>query len=545
MGIKYFFSWVRDHFADCIVKKYGKFGVKMVQKDVDVLMLDLNGIFHNCVREVFFSQQSGRLLRPGVVQKPSPIQSYKKIVSYIDYIVSIVQPRKKVVLCIDGPAPIAKQNQQRSRRFKSARDKTEEEFRTFDTNSITPGTVFLDNMSRYIDWWIRQKVSNDWKHLDIIFSNEKVAGEGEQKIVQYVREFGRDDETYMISAMDADVIMLSLATHRPNIYVLRETMMPYNGSFFIINVGDMRERLMTLMKWEKDTDIFSSRLAINDFVFLCFFIGNDFLPQVPTIEVMKGGIDTMLNIYRCMGKHLTTETEKGIVFQKKPFHEFLTTLCTYEVDVLKDKLEHKELYHEHKVLEDLVHFDELYSEEKFGMFEEKYVLDYLDGMQWVMTYYTRGAPSWEWSYKNHYAPLIVHLHRHMNMYETKTYEKTTPTPPVLQLLCVLPPKSFELLPDGFKDAYMDKRVHSLYPNEFEVDMRGKRKDWEGIPILPFLNISTMKKVYQDRIGQLSERDKKRNTLGRNMIYKYTTNTSEFKSYYGDVNVMCESMFINF
>lgn len=554
MGIKYFFSWFRNHFNDYISKVRG--GKKIeTENEIDVLMLDLNGIFHNCAGKVFqygnYAVQ-GRLLKPQRSRRPNPVDVYREIVNYVDYIVKTVQPNKRLILCIDGVAPIGKQNQQRSRRFKSAKAKSEEEFNTFDSNAITPGTKFMHNMSKYIDWWLQQKMTTDWTHLEVVFSNEKVPSEGEQKLVQYIRKFGKDEETFMIHGMDADIIMLALATHKPNFYILRETMMPYTGEFYVINIGRARDELLQMMRWEGMND----KHAINDFIFMCFMAGNDFLPQIPTVEIMSGGVDLLLSIYKGISKHLTIIENGKVYFDKIVLKEFLTVLSYQEKSILMEKVNKSENYYKDTILEQCLIYGEKidvifekyvveYSKEKFGKNTEQYSLDYLEGMQWVLTYYTTGLENWEWSYKNHYAPLVTNLVNVLDSYRKKTYPKTFPTPPFVQLLCVLPPRSFHLIPEGLNKIYENEELKEYYPEEFDVDLTGRKKEWEGIVLLPFIPLKTLKEVYTKNLSKVPEKELYPNRFGKSMIYSYTGSKRLLKSYYGDVEVNCQTSFIEF
>ena len=37
---------------------------------------------------------------------------------------------------------------------------------------------------------------------------------------------------------------------------------------------------------------------VDDFVLLCYFVGNDFLPHLPALDIRTGALDAMLRIYK-------------------------------------------------------------------------------------------------------------------------------------------------------------------------------------------------------------------------------------------------------
>ena len=145
---------------------------------IDNLMIDMNGLFHNSAQKVYqygnFKSEP-RLLKPNRPQKKVSEKRLQQMVfqdtcQAIEKLLYLVNPLKRLILCVDGPAPYAKQIQQKRRRFRSAMDREEEGDTGFDSNNITPGTKFMDHFSKYIDWYIRKNISENsrWKNIEFI-----------------------------------------------------------------------------------------------------------------------------------------------------------------------------------------------------------------------------------------------------------------------------------------------------------------------------------------------------------------------------------------
>jgi len=153
----------------------------------------------------------------------------------------MIQPQKLFFMAIDGVAPRAKMNQQRGRRFRSAhtaaeqmkqaisRGETLPSEERFDSNCITPGTPFMVRLQSELEYFVADKMSNDplWTKVQVILSGHQVPGEGEHKIMDYIRYMksrpGYNPHTrHCLYGLDADLIMLGLCTHEPYFSLLRE-----------------------------------------------------------------------------------------------------------------------------------------------------------------------------------------------------------------------------------------------------------------------------------------------------------------------------------
>ena len=559
MGIKHFFIWFKKNFSDSIHKMPRNTNLEDINIEIDNLMLDMNGIFHNSAQKVYEYgnyKPPPRLIQPkkSINYTRLQLRFFQDVCATINYLFTTVKPKKRLLLCIDGPAPLSKQNQQRQRRFRNSAEAKCDDECEFDSNSITPGTKMMDYLSKYIDWYIRQRVNSqpEWQNIEVILSNEKVPGEGEHKLINYMRSWGRRQETYCIYGLDADLIMLALGTHYPNFYILREDIYDSSNEFFLIDIGQVHDCLSEIIKWKHPREEYNKEYGINDFIFLCFIVGNDFLPNIPSIEIIESGIELILDVYRQVGTgfgHITNSVSGNIRFVPRNMKVFMHTIGFYEKENLENKLLKKNSCFKDPLLEscstqqdgkwivNIEKYKQSYMTKKLQGPESHICHAYLTGMQWVLQYYTSGVPDWKWNFKYHYAPPASILCQYLDSFQMPRFNLNIPTTPFQQLLCVLPPKSANLIPYPLNDLLRNPAspLASFYPTEFEIDLSGKRKEWEGIVILPMVDFEMVRDVYFRVITQVCPKELKRNVVGKSFLYRYNQHIKyHLKSFYGDI-----------
>ncbi|CAI8496596.1 unnamed protein product [Hanseniaspora opuntiae] len=321
--------------------------------EYDNLYLDMNSILHNCTRT------------PSVNVVLTDEMVCQKVFAYIDHLFNYVKPQSTVYLAIDGVAPRAKINQQRSRRFRAAQEFEEardeaiengtyiqpppEDENTFYKSSISPGTVFMAKMSEQLKYFIHDKVSNDnsWKNINVIFSGHEVPGEGEHKIMEFIRSLKSSpnyniNTRHCIYGLDADLIMLGLVTHEPYVSILREEVLFGKESekvvsldgqkFYLLHISIVREYL----KLEFDTLVkdmqfeYDFERVLDDFILAMMVIGNDFLPHLPGLEINKGAFDYILQGFKSIFQDLTGYMSENAVINFEKFSVWVNFLASIE-----------------------------------------------------------------------------------------------------------------------------------------------------------------------------------------------------------------------
>ena len=134
MGIAFYFA--------SIIKLH-KFIVKRIEKleNVNNLYLDSNSIIYDALD--FSMYESKSQFENYVIQK---------VVEKIENIIKTINPDKNIIIAFDGVPPLAKLNQQKNRRYKTIYQSQlfNKEIK-WDTNCITPGTIFMDKLNSIIN----------------------------------------------------------------------------------------------------------------------------------------------------------------------------------------------------------------------------------------------------------------------------------------------------------------------------------------------------------------------------------------------------------
>jgi len=550
MGIPKLFRWLTDQYPS--VNQRISEGLSKDQQEIDNLYLDMNGIIHMCTH--------GNADDVVILREKEMLQ---RIFTYTDRIYKIVRPKRVFYLAVDGVAPRAKMNQQRSRRFRSSKEQEQlmaelvartdgplpDEADRFDSNCITPGTEFMYKLGIAFRKWVAFKLENDafWKENGamVIFSGPDVPGEGEHKVMDYVRRAREEDPgwtpqlRHIFYGLDADLIMLSLVTHEKNFMLLREKMSvrhsrggrpkdPINyvrEDFELLEISLLRKMLSLQFKDLENPEKYQFKLElerlIDDFVFICMFVGNDFLPHIPNLDIADGSLNLMMNNYKdllpVMGGYMT---DKGRIHLPR-LELFFRELSRYEPAYFKHRAQEEQ--NEAMGAED---YKDHYYQSKFGWAphetdkRRQLVEDYIAGLYWVLEYYHNGVGSWDWYYPHLYAPLVSDL---VNLATVKTtFSDGEPFTPLMQLLSVLPAQSGRFLPAPYRELMTEEAspLAEFFPKDFETDLNGKRNSWESVVLIPFLDEKRMVETLRmiDHKKDLTPQERLRNILGCEHAY---------------------------
>jgi 5'-3' exonuclease len=594
MGVPGFFGW--------LLKQYGNNLILNSPKDkTNVLYIDANCLFHpECYKvQAFFKNETDiEKLEKNMMQR---------ICNFIDYLVGHANPTDEVFIAVDGVAPLAKINQQRKRRFRAIDDnkiriKIKKHHKkdvndVWSNTVITPGTIFMENLHKTLIKHF-QKKSSDNKGLKYTYSSYHTPGEGEHKILQDICSRKDTNCVNVIYGLDADLFFLAMASRRKNIYLLREASHFNNNknkTEIIDPVTDVAEELKYVSiddvkdKYNEQLGhLVEARIEINgniaqtllteycnDFIFICYLLGNDFLPHFPSINIKHDGlniiIDSYIDVFLQLGESLIQIVDSKVKVNNNFLLMLLENLgekeTVYFSEILPKALNrwrYKKCFEADPYDRDLWYLENmqyrnkyvgnfsatdifnlkkgLHSVDELNQYKFKYYEHYfnvsehqqehvdnmckayLEGLLWVGKYYFEKCPMWRWQYCYKHAPFISDLAKYMkiNKVDINTILDNIvdegPLHPYVQLASVLHPESHNLLPKSYQSIVLnvDSPVIDMFPVKTRLDMDIKEQFYTCIPELPDIDVNRMINACKNL--KLTKEENIRNTLSNNFVY---------------------------
>jgi 5'-3' exonuclease len=604
MGIPSYFGWLCRMFGHSLLSDN-------LSVPIDNFYLDFNCAIHPTIRPMITSSSD---------------EMNDAIIGVLNYLITSVNPQKRLFLAIDGVAPMAKMKQQRLRRFKAIQDT--HELNTLkakynqkvtrsqhDFNMISPATEFMETLSPRIHAYLSE-YKKSHPQVTVILSDSTVVGEGEHKIMNDLKQRTLG-EINCIYGLDSDLIMLALCKLKHRIYLFREDseindnhyvhsdmkiqaqtpkMLYFNIqmlSEYIYNVLNPNVSVheiegLNLLTHQKGTPAeivqFKQQVQvlnhgeddsyrlIQDYVFMGFLLGNDFVAPVECLKIRENGIDQVIYAYkktmptRNGGYLVSLDGELNLTF----LTEMVKIIASSECDLLKaqkakrDKrakysthprmvslpnpkgvsLPNPKNYEEAKdqweqiapqVPDPINAFADGWKERYYSYFYglplyphdyyqsciREICREYLRALYWIHGYYTKYTTDgldWQWFNRDEATPLMSDFAEYLvwiqsnpnELVELKIFKPNPPVPPLTQLFCILPYDSGHLLPVSYRNFMADQKLSVYFPEHLTLETYGKRYRWECHPHLRILPPNQCQTELDSLSNTLTTQERQRN-----------------------------------
>ena len=517
MGIPSYYKKLIDTVQGLVLRRHP-------EEIVDWLFMDFNCLIYHCLYQKDMPDY------PGIVEQESWEADFmERIVRYALHVIRQVQPAVGVYLAIDGVVPMAKMRQQRLRRFKSvwlSAHSTETRSK-WDTNAITPGTVFMKKLRIRLEKMMKEH--STWR-----FSSSDEPGEGEHKIMAQWRT-GTYQGNMAVYGLDADLVVLSLLgrTTCPSIdkvWLFREEMQ--EGAIVYEDGSACFEwfSIHALSEWLSSAyPLDNKQTFILQYCFAMSILGNDFLPSSLGLKIREDGHAELLSILHSLmeqSEYLICQQSHDIIV--KGLCVLFTQLAGTEAIRIQKYISKKQslAYHTGDLLQlgennwPLHHVEEsllMEGRQLAPQWQEKYMSsflghtydkwgkqevckEYLYGIQWIWSYYVgRGKDvCFNWFYPSSVPPLWEWIRDFLIVnplpsFPGTVYVTANDIRPVEQLALVLPLESWNLIPPS-KEKQLPWIAPHLYPTQFSFDSVGKRFFWECESMIPIPSIVEVKEM---------------------------------------------------
>lgn len=514
MGVPGLYSFLAKNYPECIRKYENSKSVIYNEYEIDTLLIDGNACLHPICRQYYFApppkmRLTGKSINTNIkTNMKTDIECYRKIGEHIEELYLRVKP-KTFYYAIDGVVNRSKTFEQRKRRFLSLSNDNQ----PFNSTNISVGTPWMQKLHKYLLRFFIN-LGFKYKNTKFIYDSYLNVGEGEHRLIEYIRKCENENEKCAIHANDADCIPLSLGTHRKHCYILRDRVDDYNDQCSVIDIYKLRQSLINSYLPYVNISDFDK---INSIIFVWYFVGMDFLPRCPSLEIFNNGMeDIAFFLHKSMVKYgsiVTFENDdvkNGFKINTKALVYWMREISKRDITILQRKATDQNYISDpiivrncisdtNNIIVNEIGYKKDYNCTHFKNDEglKNACKEFVNGLFWTFEYYTSKSPSWDWYYPYHYSPYINDIANYIESsdFSIPKFTLGEPVPEFLQLLYTLPPKAFHLLPKPLhilKDKYKE-----MFPSELIIDKTGIKAscEWEQKILLPFIDFDLLKKEY--------------------------------------------------
>ncbi|XP_066586582.1 5'-3' exoribonuclease 1-like isoform X1 [Prorops nasuta] len=466
----------------------------------DALYLDINELLYKCVEEFTVKDED----------------VFKNLFNSIELIFQLIQPQKLLFLAVDGVHPSAKINPHYTSMLMDEAEKMLLKSQCkFDSNNFKPGTLFMCKLTEQLKYFISYKISNDteWQKCKIILSGSEVPGEGEHKIIEYIRFMKSEPDfnpntRHCIYGHDADLIILCLCSQISNVSLLRRNRLSYENinsriealagtKFCIVHLSLLKKYIeYEFSSLKKKINFFNIEKIIDDWVLIGFLVGNDFLTALPHLYNLREALPLLYNVYIEILPALGGYMNESGTLNLGRFEMFIKKLSDIEIQLLANSCNDSECSEDNitetnvdiivlpsdlmknnansiaiTLLQKLNIDKNMNSDENIDENEDdtdnessfkrdiinafrSQVENYIKTIQWNLSYYYKDCCSWSWHYPYSFSPFIFNI---KNFKDLKyDFELGETTPHFLHLLKVTPSFSKHILPIAFQNIWKDE-----------------------------------------------------------------------------------------
>ena len=200
-----------------------------------------------------------------------------------------------------------------------------------------------------------------------------------------------------------------------------------------MDIPKLAEAIVREMNFQRVPNTKQQENRLYDYIFLCFFLGNDFLPHFPSVNIRTSGIQIMIsayqntigrtnqnltdgkniywkNVYKLV-KYLADNEWKNLVKEYKIRERWEKRSFPYDTpENIMNRFLHTPI--KNREIERMIdphtscwedrYYKYLFSIDIDQEHKREICVNYLEGLEWTFKYYIDKCVDWRWSYHYHF-----------------------------------------------------------------------------------------------------------------------------------------------